>query len=534
MKTVAVHLRLENASHRKRMMGIFRHIASPECWNIRIIQNEENLLSQLTAVQPVDLSDGIISCSPKNPKTIEAIVRSGIPFVGIGMSHDILTGRTEGIGCVVNDNGEIGRTAAEYFLSLGNFRSYVFAPDTQEREWSHHRGEAFATALHRSGKNCIFAPAKADTAKLAGFIDSLPRPVAVLAAWDGRAADTIHAAHHAGLEIPKDISILGVDDDELICTHTVPPLSSIRTAAESMGETAAVMLNRLMTQNTRHKASTVCCPIAGITERGSTRTPSPASSLIRRAIEIIEAEAANGISPDGIARRLNISRRLLDLRFHQYESTSITEMIANRRIDTAKRLLANPHTSIKDVFRSAGFGNISYATRLFRKRTGLSPHDWRLSLRQQDDTPPGKTVGIERLTTLSEQDAKRMAELTAQLSPEAKFNAQAVLNSIRRGETTVFVLRNRKRIVASATAVCFSTPTGNHCRIEDVVVDTKMRGKGLGRKLMQETLNVLRTLNVRHIELTSRQSRVAATTLYRSLGFTPRQTGVYELNIKQR
>ena len=127
----------------------------------------------------------------------------------------------------------------------------------------------------------------------------------------------------------------------------------------------------------RQRASTICCPIVGITERGSTHTPSPASSLIRRAIEIIDAEAANGISPDSIARRLNISRRLLDLRFHQYESTTITEMIASRRIDTAKRLLASPHISIKDVFRKAGFGNTSYATRLFRKCTGLSPHDWR-------------------------------------------------------------------------------------------------------------------------------------------------------------
>ena len=37
----------------------------------------------------------------------------------------------------------------------------------------------------------------------------------------------------------------------------------------------------------------------------------------------------------------------------------------------------------------------------------------------------------------------------------------------------------RERIAASATVVRFSTPTGTHCRIEDVVVDERLRGNGL-------------------------------------------------------
>ena len=143
------------------------------------------------------------------------------------------------------------------------------------------------------------------------------------------------------------------------------------------------------------------------------------------------------------------------------------------------------------------------------------------------------TPKVERLGALSAKDASRLGELALQLSPDARFDASALARSIQRGETAVFVLRCRSRIVASATAVCFTTPTGSHCRIEDVVVDERRRGTGLGRRIMQGVLDALRSMNVKHVELTSRPSRVAATTLYRSLGFTPRKTGVYELHLQQ-
>ena len=58
-----------------------------------------------------------------------------------------------------------------------------------------------------------------------------------------------------------------------------------------------------------------------------------------------------------------------------------------------------------------------------------------------------------------------------------------------------------------------------------------MRGRGLGRKVMEKTLAALKAMDVRHVELTSRPSRVAAQALYRSLGFTQRKTNVMELEL---
>ena len=138
---------------------------------------------------------------------------------------------------------------------------------------------------------------------------------------------------------------------------------------------------------------------------------------------------------------------------------------------------------------------------------------------------------FSRLETLTDADARRLGKLSLQLSPEARLDVRSLRRDIRRGTSSVFVLRNRSRIVASVTAARYSTPTGAHCHIEDVVVDSRHRGKGFGRKIMQADLAALREMGVSHVELTSRPSRVAAQALYRSLGFTPRETGVFELRM---
>ena len=525
MKNVAIHLRLETASHRRRIVGIFRHVGGAGSWNIRIVPSEEGLRGLLSTTDAKDIPDGIISCMPRQPDTLKAIVRSGVPFVGIGMEERDIAERKTAIGLAANDNDGIGRAAANFFLRLGNFRSYVFVPDAQERPWSLRRGAAFADALAKAGKRC-----ESCATDLAAHVAALPRPIAAFAAWDGRAADMLRAAHNAGLKVPDDISVLGVDDDDVICCHTVPTLSSIKTDAEGMGEAAAKMLDGLMSDRPPRRPPRKLCPIVGIAERGSTCTPAPASDLIQRAIAFIATEAQNGISPDDVARHLGISRRLLDLRFHQYESKSVAKTITEQKLERVKQLLADPDARVKDAFARSGFGNITYATELFRKKTGKSPNDWRRDMAAP--ATAASRAAVERLYGLSAEDASRLGELALQLSPDARFDAAALARSIQRGETAVFVLRCRSRIVASATAVCFATPTGSHCRIEDVVVDERRRGGGLGRRIMLGVLDALRAMNVEHVELTSRPSRVAATTMYRSLGFTPRKTGVYELHLR--
>ena len=533
MKTIAIHLRLETASHRKRMMGIFRHVGANNDWDMRIIPNEDALCEQIETTTPAERPDGIISGVPYSERARNTIVRSGIPFVGIGMDESELAARGNRCRFVLNDNEGIGKAAADYFLSLGNFRSFAFIPDIRGRKWSVLRGNAFASRLNDKGIPCpIYRTTANDASDLSAFLMQLPKPAAVFAAWDGRGADVIHAAHTTRLQIPDDLSVLGVDDDDLICEHTIPTLSSIRTDAEGMGEAAAKLMKELLSGKTSKSPSAVRCPLIGITERGSTRPPMPATDLILRAHAFIEAEAKNDITADDVAQHLNISRRLLDLRFKQYESQSVSKCISGHKLEYAKQLLSDSRNSVKKAFAQAGFGNVAYAVRLFRETFGKTPESWRQEQFPVEASVTGTrrkhTDTLEQLTSITARDAAQLQRLVGQLDPAAQFDAKALQGSLRRGETLLYVLRRRSQIAACVTAVLFTTPTGSHCRIEDVVVDERHRDKGLGRKLMDQTLAILRQRHVSGIELTSRPSRVAANALYRSIGFTLHKTNVYK------
>ena len=198
------------------------------------------------------------------------------------------------------------------------------------------------------------------------------------------------------------------------------------------------------------------------------------------------------------------------------------------------RLLAESDATVKNVFKQSGFGDISHATKMFKKATGASPEAWRAAhsaAANRGAAAKRSPAEFELLDGISQKDEADLRRLAGQLSPDASFNPAALRSSIQSGATSVFVMRRRSRIVASATAVRFSTPTGTHCRIEDVVVDERFRGRGFGRKIMETTLAALREAGVTRVELTSHQSRVAARALYRSLGFKPRKTGVFELRL---
>jgi len=87
--------------------------------------------------------------------------------------------------------------------------------------------------------------------------------------------------------------------------------------------------------------------------------------------------------------------------------------------------------------------------------------------------------------------------------------------------------RDANRIVGSLTLAMFRIPTGYRAWIEDVVVDSDVRGRGIGDKLNRVALDRAREAGAKTVDLTSRPSREAANRLYQRIGFEPRETNVY-------
>ncbi len=84
-------------------------------------------------------------------------------------------------------------------------------------------------------------------------------------------------------------------------------------------------------------------------------------------------------------------------------------------------------------------------------------------------------------------------------------------------------------IVGALTLAVFTIPTGIRAWIEDVVVDESARGIGAGKLLVNEALGLAGMLHARTVDLTSRESRVAANAMYQAIGFEKRTTNVYRM-----
>ncbi len=141
---------------------------------------------------------------------------------------------------------------------------------------------------------------------------------------------------------------------------------------------------------------------------------------------------------------------------------------------------------------------------------------------------------ISLLTEVTDEVVNAFAQLLPQLSSSAVIPSRAELQEIADNDS-FFIARDPEsggRIVGSLTLVTFRIPTGVRSWIEDVVVDTAMRGKGIGEALTRAALQRAAELGAKTVDLTSRPSREAANRLYQRVGFELRQTNLYRYDIK--
>jgi len=94
-------------------------------------------------------------------------------------------------------------------------------------------------------------------------------------------------------------------------------------------------------------------------------------------------------------------------------------------------------------------------------------------------------------------------------------------------------IENNNKLIGVGFLIIHQVPSkGFVGRIEEIVVDEKYRGKGLGRKIMEELLVLAKDNNLKRIGLTSNPKRVAARKLYESLGFKIYNTGIFYLDLE--
>lgn len=142
-------------------------------------------------------------------------------------------------------------------------------------------------------------------------------------------------------------------------------------------------------------------------------------------------------------------------------------------------------------------------------------------------------MDISILTLCTDQDFRQIEDLIGVLSSSCKADRTVIDEVLAQEDSHLFVARNAEgRIVGMTTVCCFTIPTGRHATIEDVVVLPECQGTGLGRRLVEATLDYLRSTGQSYkVGLTSKPSRIAANALYRKMGFKQKETNVYTLDV---
>ena len=379
-RRVAVCASLRHGSERDFLTGIFRHLDDGHSWKIDLIQDSPPFTPQTLAQAECEGLDGIIVSDAREEDIFPELVKTHIPIALVSgtafrRSHPMFA-RTNPTVVIHNDNFRIARMGLDHFAQCGRFRSFGFVPASRGIVWSDERLVSFADAAAEN-RNDIYV-FRDDEQSLEKWLSLLPKPAAVMAAYDELAVKILDTCTRLGLIVPKQVSVLGVDNDLLLCQHSSPPLSSILPDHEGMGYRAAQELEILMSPRRKLKPPKhiTLAPLK-IVCRESTGPIAPSAALIERAKDIVTSEAVKGATVADIVKRLGVSRRLLEMRYRETEGITLCQALMQRRLEVAKKLILTTSRKIVQIAAECGFSDAKHLTHALKSAYGKSPRELR-------------------------------------------------------------------------------------------------------------------------------------------------------------
>jgi LacI family transcriptional regulator len=320
-----------------------------------------------------------------NGSEITKMLKAGIPVI----AEDFYE-RFNEVPNISGSYRETGKMGAAYFLKKGfkNFAFYGF----KNIVWSRERAEGFERALKDKGHSVHYFEHKKSRSRelwyyrpssLSKWLKSLPLPVAIMACDDNQGQHITQACRHLGFRIPEQVAILGVDNDELICNLSDPPLSSISLDAEKGGYEAATLLHKLMKKTGRGKKDFYDIqvkPIQVVT-RQSTDIYATSDVHISSTLRYIHQNINSRLNVEHILLQIPLSRRSLEKRFLDITGFPVYKYIYNLRVEKFAQRLLETDKSIFEIAMEIGLEDGKNISRTFKKIKGCTPHEYRKKFR---------------------------------------------------------------------------------------------------------------------------------------------------------
>ena len=279
---------------------------------------------------------------------------------------------------ILHDSRETARKIVRELLNMG-FETYAYVHWCERRDWSFEREHVFRNEAEDAGK-CFraFQPWKGSRCanivdyleRLKTFLVKLPRPCGVLAANDATAMHVLQIAQKAGIVVPDEMSVAGIDNDEIFCENSVPTLTSIAPEFTRSGRLVVELLMRRMT-NPSAPHEIVPFGSTEVVRRQSTRRFAHKDIRVVKAIEYIRLNACNGIGVTEVVRQMGLTPRMAELRFREITGHSMRDEILAVRIARAKEMLADSPISVDSVAIACGYSDARALRHVFRKHLGI-------------------------------------------------------------------------------------------------------------------------------------------------------------------
>ena len=377
LKTIVVALHHDIFYGQEVFRGILSYARPERPWILRTVPPQD-----VGAAVREGVIDGVVGIL-WHEDAVAPVIRRRIPAVNVSgfRAHT----RTP---AVTVDNEHVGALAAEHLLGRGHTHFAFYGPSSVG--FVEGRLHGFVGRLRQNGKACrtlsggefpplhgrVFAQTPAPNPRVARWLRELPKPVGVFAGSDYWGLELSQACQAAGIRVPEEVALVGVDDDDRFCECAWPPLSSVRLPTRRIGFEAAAMLDRAM-RGERLPAAFVRLPSPGLVTRRSSDVGATSDPLAAAAAQFIGDHAGEPIGASDVADHADASRRTLEMHFRKAFGHSIGEEIARARVELAKRLLADTDLKMSVVAARAGFSDGNRLAVTFRHLTGLTPTAYR-------------------------------------------------------------------------------------------------------------------------------------------------------------
>ncbi len=371
---IAIFMSGTIGSHIAEMLMAFNTHAQQRGWLINLFHARERA-PYIQSTQPDLVVLTIGNSPPTQPERIAMTGRGGFMAVGQDLTNF-------GVPSVHQDDQSIGKAAATHLVELGLRNFATFAGDGSP--WALNRTTSFRQMLELRGFHDILewrdhtdglGEERWSYPNVGRWLKLLPKPVGILVGCDAWCQLITTACVNLNLKIPEDVCVLGVDNNELLCSLNQPPVSSVAIPWKLIGATGAELAESLLHNRIKH-ARSIAIPTPGVVARRSTDLLMIENPAVRAALAFIRQNAKDPIRIPDILRHVAATQHELERGFKRFVGRTMVAQIRKTRVDLAKQLLASTSMTIEQVAQQSGFAGASKLGIYFRRETGMTPRQY--------------------------------------------------------------------------------------------------------------------------------------------------------------